>query len=99
MYLVTPDPILVPKLLIKIVGKADCATNEYHTSAPGVPLHELDMVGLEDVAYANVPAVVVHVVLEDNVVAPEQASFEGGPGSVTQMLKFPVAPLLERTLI
>jgi hypothetical protein len=90
MYFVTPEAKLVPKLFIVIVGNTDEATKEYQTSAPGVPLQELVTDGLEAVAYAKVPVVGVHIVEEAaNVIAAEQASFDGGPGSVRQILNSP----------
>ena len=70
-------------------------------SDPGVPLQVLGTEGLEMVAEANVPAVLVQVVDEASNAAPEHASLEGGvggSGSVIQILKFPVELLLERTL-
>jgi hypothetical protein len=81
--------ILDPTLLNVIVGKAEVAVNEYQTSAPGVPEHELDMDGVDTVAPANVPAVLTHDVPGVRLVAPAQLSFAGAElaaGSVTQIL-------------
>ena len=90
--------IFAPTLLNVIVGKADVAVKEYHTSAPGVPEHELDTEGLDIVAPAKVPAVLPQVVTGVNVVAPEQLSLAGAAfaaGSVTHILKVKVKLLLD----
>jgi hypothetical protein len=94
--------MLAPILLNEIVGNADVAVKEYHTSAPGVPLQELVTVGLELVAYAKVPPVFTQDEPGVNDIAPEQASFAGGPGSIMQISKFPsvagALPVVENTL-
>src|SRR5678810_1082794 len=81
----------------EIVLKGDVAVKTYQTSAPGELVQLLDTDGLETVAPAKVPAVLEQPAPAApgvKVIAPEQASFDGGvlgARCVIQILKLPVA--------
>jgi hypothetical protein len=53
-----------PTELKVIVALLACATNWYHTSAPGVPAHVLATAGEDAVAPESIPVVLVHVVAD-----------------------------------
>ena len=69
----------VPMLLMDIVGKADGATKEYHTSAPVVP-QVLAIAGEEAVAPSSVPAVLEQDVPVESEVAAAHSLLAGGGG-------------------
>jgi len=68
-------------------------------SDPGVPLQVLATDGLEIVAFTKVPVKGLQVVDEVSIVAPEQASLDGGTRSVTQILKVKSEPLVDEILM
>jgi hypothetical protein len=88
---------LTPILLRLIVGFVVCATNLYHTSYAGVTAQSPLIVAAERVAPYMLPVTLIQVVAEFKVIAVVQLSLAGG-GSSTQIVKFPVATVVEKTL-
>ena len=81
-----------------MVGSADCATKLYQTSfLLAIPQPMVGMVVY--VALSNVPAVLLQVVPDVNVIAPEQASLAGGSGSVIQRLNVKSLELFEVVIL
>ena len=87
-----------PRLLNVIVGFVVCAVNLYQRSYTTVPAQSpVIVVGVVKVAPYIVAVVDTHDVDEVRVMALPQTSFAGG-GSSTQIVKLPVATVVEKTL-
>jgi hypothetical protein len=87
--IIAPDEIKLDPIELKsIVAMVVVAVNLYHTSSSGFPVAQPMGMPLLAVALQTVPELFVAPFV--SVIAPEQSSFVGDDGLVTQMLKVPL---------